>query len=193
MSDPRRGPSNNFRSLTQKCIQKIFQSWGGPFHSFSSWTQKWKIYTDTFLSSRWKVMKWTPQIRHLMEILEILLFHVWSNSTCKFPITLFPISWGPFQDVNLLYFLLKMQIWNGCNVLNIVGNPIKDISVNLSFLSSRWKVVEWTPPGLENVLNAFLSSGSKVVWWTPLGSDISWKFWKFYFSMYRPMIHANMP
>ena len=28
-----------------------------------------------------------------------------------------------------------MQIWNGCNALNIAGNPIKDISVNLSLLS----------------------------------------------------------
>ena len=27
--------------------------------------------------------------------------------------------------------------------LNIAGNPIKDINVNLSFLSSRGKVVEW--------------------------------------------------
>ena len=86
-----------------------------------------------------------PWIWHLMEILEILLFHVWSNDTCKFAIPLFPISWGPFEYVNLLYCLLKMQIWNGCNVLNIVGNPTKDININLSFLSSRWKVVEWTP------------------------------------------------
>ena len=78
-----------------------------------------------------------------------------------------PIGWGPFEDVNLLYFLLKMQIWNGCNVLNIAGISIKDININLSFLSSRWKVVEWTPLGLENVLNAFLSSGSKFVEWTP--------------------------
>ena len=108
-----------------------------------------------------------PRLWYLMEILEILLFHVWSNDTCKFAITLFPISWGPFEDVNLLYCLLKMQIWNGCNVLNIAGISIKDININLSFLSSRWKVVEWTPPGLENVLNAFLSSGSKVVEWTP--------------------------
>ena len=137
-----------------------------------------------------------------------------------------PIGWGPFQDVNLLYFLLKMQIWNGCNVFNIVGKPLKDININLSFLSSRWKVltwngllfprigkffenaflnivenpikdinvnlvtvwvqdeklwngpqdwnlssgwkvVDWTFPGLENFLNAFLSSGYKVVGWTP--------------------------
>ena len=77
-----------------------------------------------------------------------------------------PIGWGPFEDFNLLYFLLKMQIWNGCNVLNIVGIPIQDININLSFLSSRWKVVEWTFPGLENFLKAFLSSGSKVVEWT---------------------------
>ena len=87
-----------------------------------------------------------PPIWHLGEILEILLFQVQSIDACKFAINLFPISWGPFEDVNLLYFLLKMQIWNGCNVLNIARNPIKDINVNLSFPSSRWKVVEWTPP-----------------------------------------------
>ena len=120
-------------------------------------SSRWKVvewthpglenFLNAFLSSGSKIVEWTPQIWHLMEILEILLFYVQSNDTCKFAINLFPISWGPFQDVNLLYFLLKMQIWNGCNVLNIVGNPIKDININLSFLSSRWKVVEWTPLG----------------------------------------------
>ena len=78
---------------------------------------------------------------YLVEILENLLFHVLSNYACKFAINLFPITWGPFQNVNLLYFLLKIQISNGCNVLNIAGNPIKDITVNLSFLSSGSKVV----------------------------------------------------
>ena len=78
-----------------------------------------------------------PRIWYLVEILEILLFHVLSNDACKFAINFFPITWGPFEDVNLLYFLLKMQIWNGCIVFNIAGNPIKDINVNLSFLSSR--------------------------------------------------------
>ena len=98
----------------------------------------------SFLSSRWKVLEWTPQW-HLVEILENLLFHVLSNDAWTFDINLFPITSGPFENVNLLYFLLKVQIGNGCNVLNIVGNPIKDINVNLSFLSSRWKVLEWTP------------------------------------------------
>ena len=118
---------------------------------------------NAFLSSGFKVVVWSPQIWHLMEILKILLFHVWSNDTCKFAITLFPISWGPFEDVILLYFLLKMQIWNGCNVLNIAGISIKDININLSFLSSRQKVMEWTFPGLENFLYAFLSSGYKLL------------------------------
>ena len=64
-------------------------------------------------------------------------------------------------------FLLQMQIWNGCNVLNIAGNPIKDINVNLSFLSSWWKVVEYTPPGLENFFTSFLSWVSKVAEYMP--------------------------
>ena len=59
-----------------------------------------------------------------------------------------------------------MQIGNGCNVLNIVGNPIKDINVNLPFLSSRCKL--WNgPPKMAKSLNSFLSVGSKVVEWTP--------------------------
>ena len=94
-----------------------------------------------------------------MDIFEILLLHVLSNDACKFAIKLFPIIWGPFENVNLLYFLLKMHIWDGCIAPNIAGNPIKDINVNLSFLSS----------------------GSKVVEWTPARSDISWTFLKFYF------------
>ena len=108
-----------------------------------------------------------PPSWHLVEILENLLFHVLCNNAFKFAIDLFPITWESFEDVNLLYFLLKMQIWNGCNVLNIAGNPIKDINVNLSFLSSRWKVVEWTPQDWKNFLTSFLSSWSKVVEWTP--------------------------
>ena len=94
-----------------------------------------------------------------------------SNYACKFAINLFPITWGPFQNVNLLYFLLKIQISNGCNVLNIAGNPIKDIIVNLSFLSS----------------------GSKVVQNIPCQLGIWWKFWKIYFFMYCPIMHANLP
>ena len=108
-----------------------------------------------------------PPARYMVEIWENLLFHVLSNDECKFAKNLFPIIWGPFENVNLLYFLLKIQIWNGCNVFNIAGNSIKDINVNLSFLSSRWKVVECTPQRLENLLTVFLSSGSKVVEYTP--------------------------
>ena len=59
----------------------------------------------------------------------------------------FPISWGPFQMLIYYFFLLQMQIWNGCNALNIAEDPMKDINVNLSFLSSGSKVVELTPPG----------------------------------------------
>ena len=55
----------------------------------------------------------------------------------------FSISWGPFENVNFLYFLLKMQIWNGCNACNIAGKSIRDMNVNLTFLSSGSEVVEW--------------------------------------------------
>ena len=158
-----------------------------------------------------KLWNGPPWIWHLVEICEILLLHVLSSDAWKFVINLFPISWGPFGNVYLLFYLLKMQIWNGCNVLNIVGNPIKDINVNLSFLSSGSKVVE-CPPRSEKILNSFLGSGSKVVEWTPLelekylnaflkfrikscgmdppGYYIWWKFVEFNFWMYCPMMHA---
>ena len=79
----------------------------------------------SYLSSGSQVVEWTPQFWHLVEILEILFLLVLSNDTCNFAINLFPISWEPFENVNLLFFLLKMQIWNGCNALNIAGNPHK--------------------------------------------------------------------
>ena len=113
----------------------------------------------SYLSSGSQVVEWTSQFWYLVEILEIVLLHVLSNDTCKFA-------------MNLYYFsLLEMQIWNGCNALNIAGNPIKDVNAQLSFLSSGSQVVEWTP-----------------------NSDIWWKSWKFFFlCMYSPMMHANLP
>ena len=64
------GPFHKFLPYTQKCILKIFQTWGvsipqlltlhsemnfkifpilgDPFHNFSSWIEKWKIYIDIF-------------------------------------------------------------------------------------------------------------------------------------------------
>ena len=54
--------------------------------------------------------------------------------------------------------------------LMLQENPIKDINVNLSFLSLGSKVVEWTPPG----------------------TGVWWKFGKIYFSMYCPVMHANL-
>ena len=61
----------------------------------------------------------------MLEIFEILLLHVLSKDACQFAINLFPVSWGSFENIHWLYFLLKMQIWNGCNELNIVGNTYK--------------------------------------------------------------------
>ena len=212
------------------------------------------IVNLSFLSSGSKVMQNIPcPAGYLVEILENLLFHVLSNYACKFAINLFPITWGPFQNVNLLYFLLKIQISNGCNVLNIAGNPIKDIIVNLSFLCSGSKVVQNIPclagylvEILENLLfhvlsnytckfaiNLFLirpfqnvnllnfllkkqmavmclilqethkryhcKSFISEFWiksytkYTPAQLGIWWKFWKIYFFMYCPIMHANLP
>ena len=169
----------------------------------------------SFLSSRWKVVECTP----LPEMEKFLTSFLSSGSKVvectplelasggnlgksTFPCTVqwcmqichnpFLITWGPFENVNLLYFLLKIQIWNGCNVVNIAGNPIKDINVNLSFLSSRWKVVECTPlPEMEKFLTSFLSSGSKVVEYTPWSWHLVeiWENLLFHVSM----IDSRMP
>ena len=90
-------------------------------------------------------MQWIPPFWHLVEILEILLLHALSNDACRFTINHFPISWEPFENVNLFYLVLLMQIWNGCNAFNIAGNPIKDINAKLTFLTSASKIIEWTP------------------------------------------------
>ena len=98
----------------------------------------------SILSVGWKVVEWTSQdwqkflncifkcrigscgiYPPTQEIFQNLLFHVLSNYTWKFAINSFPITWGPLENINLLYFLHQMQIWNGFNVLNIAGNFIK--------------------------------------------------------------------
>ena len=48
------------------------------------------------------------------------------------------------------------------------------------------------PPDWKKNLNAFLSVGSDVVEWTPQDLTSGGNFWKFYFSMYCPMMHANL-
>ena len=119
-------------------------------------------------------------------LVEILDLHVLSNDACQCGINLFPISWEPFENVNLLYFLLKMQIWNGCNARNIAGNPIKDINSKLTFLSSRSKVERWLTPQSDwaGCHLKFFISDLALTWWkmidfSPQGSDIWGKSWKF--------------
>ena len=73
------------------------------------------------------------------ESFEILLLHVLSNDAWQFAINLFSISWGPFENVHLLFFVLKMQIWN----------PMKNINVYLSFLSLGSKL--WNEPPWPNM------------------------------------------
>ena len=51
--------------------------------------------------------------------------HILSNDMCKFAINLSASAESHLKNVNLLFFLLEMQIWNGCNALNIAGNPNK--------------------------------------------------------------------
>ena len=75
------------------------------------------------------------------------VLYVLCYDECKFATNLFlSISWEPFENVNLLYFLLKMQIWNGCNALYVAGNSIKDINAKLTFLSTGSKVERWLKP-----------------------------------------------
>ena len=98
-----------------------------------------------------------------MRNFEILLLHVLSSYVCKFAINLFSISWGPFENVDILFFLSKMQIWNDCNALNIAGNCIKDINVNLSFLSLGSKL--WNEPPVTKMRKFWNSSFACTVQW----------------------------
>ena len=109
----------------------------------------WKIYWLYFWCQDQKLWNALPQNWHLLETFEILLLYVLSNDACKFAINLFPISWGPFENVNFLYFLLKMQVWNSCNAVNVAGNPIKDINVNLTFSVQDQMLWNGCPPDLK--------------------------------------------
>ena len=64
-----------------------------------------------------------------------------------------------------IFFLLKMQIWNGCNVFNIAGNPIKDINAKLSFQSLASNVMEWIPPVLTSGGNLGNSTFACTLQW----------------------------
>ena len=116
----------------------------------------------------------------------------WCIQICHKPFS--PSHEGHLKMLIYSIFYWKYRFEMAVMYLILQENPIKDINVNLSFLSSRWKVVECIPPRLEKFLTSFLSSGSKVVEYTPhpqLG--IWWKFGKIYFFMYCPMMHANLP
>ena len=129
--------------------------WKISMQNFHFWVQDQKLWNGP------------PCFWHLLEILEILLLHVLSNDACQFATNLFPISWEPFDNVNLIFFfVLEMQIWHGCNALNIAGNPMKDINAKLSFLSSGSNVVAWTPAVLTSVRNLGNSTFACTVQWS---------------------------
>ena len=118
--------------------------------------------------------------------------------------------WKLFNDIH----------WCSMNIISYWPFTRKDLwwctqQNGESVKSYEWAhSMEWTPK-LENFLIiSFLSLGSKVVEWTPQdwkkikfisefrikrfgidppGSDIWWTFLKFYFCMYCPMMHANLP
>ena len=120
------------------------------------------------------------------ESFEILLLHVLSNDAWQFTINLFPSAEGHLKMLIYHFFLFKMQIWNDCNALNIAGYPIKDINVNLSFLSFGSKVVEWTPP--DPTWKCF-----EIVLLHVLSND-AWQFTINLFSIsWGPLENVNLP
>ena len=118
-----------------------------------------------------------PPISHLLEIVEILLLHLLSNDASKFAINIFPISWGPIEYVNLLYFLLKMQIWNGCNALNIAGNPIKNINVNLTFSVQDQKLWNGSPLQIGIFFWVHFWGQDQKLWNAPPNLTSAGNFW----------------
>ena len=162
---------NSFLSLESKVVELTpNKNWHVGLHYSAFWVwllwhvisflQVWRVCTHINFDSNLGYFLAVKQVGkvyiyvwyvskalHLPNV-EILILYLWSIDDCKLAINLFPISWEPFENINLLYFLLKMQIWNGFNVFNIPGNLIKDINVNLSILSVGWKVVECIPLAL---------------------------------------------
>ena len=125
------------------------------------WYQ-WKTHISEFRIKTWKEIN-PPWLWHLVEFLEMLLLHVISNDACKFVTNLFPISWEPFENVNLLYverWLTPPSEWPGCQ--------LKFFSSHLGW--TWWMMIQLPP-----------------------SSDTWWKSWKFHFCMYSPMMHVNLP
>ena len=134
-----------------------------------------------------------PRIWHLVDIFEILLLHVLYNDACKFAINLFPSPQGHLKM--LIYSIFYWKCWFEMAVMCLILQEtlIKDINVNLSFLSSGWNVVEWIPPGLEKKFKFISEFRIKSCGMDPPGSDIWWTFLKFYFCMYCTMMYVNLP
>ena len=150
-------------------------------------------FLNLFLRSGSKVVEWTPprlekffnfisefRIKscgmdppcwHLVEILENLLFHVLSNDACKFAINLFPITWGPFENVNLLYRWVPLKLdflgaWKSVWLKHYLVYPIIIISLiiqrNLvTKIRAKWESgltavrLKWVPPVI-SIENAHL-------------------------------------
>ena len=139
-------------------------------------------------------MEWTPCDTG-WESFEILLLHVLSNDAWQFAINVSPSAEGHLKMLIYHFFLFKMQIWNDCNALNIAGNCIKDINVNLSFLSLGSKLWNGHPwPNMKIFEILLLHVLSNDAWqftinlfsisWGPLENvNLPFFYWKCKFEM----------
>ena len=103
-----------------------------------------EMFLNSFLISGSKVVEWTPKDLTSGGNLWNSTFAYtvqWCMLICHKP---FSHQLRAILKCSFTIFLLKMQMSNGCNALNIARNPITVISVNLSFLSSGSKL--WNGP-----------------------------------------------
>ena len=130
------------------------------------WLEK---FLNSFLSSGSNAVEWTP----------------WAWKKIKF-ISEFRskvVEWTPkiLQNFWIHFWVQDQKLWNR--------------------LPHDWKIFEFIfefrfkrcGNGPSSGLEKFLSPFPKGLWNGPPSSDIWWKSWKFYFCIYCPMMHANLP
>ena len=158
--------NSTFACNVQWCMticHKLFSISWGPFENvnllfFVLKMQIWNLMKNinvnlSFLSLGSNVVEWLPPWPNMRMFWHSSFAHTmqWCMTICH---KLFSISWGPFENVNLPFFVLKMQIWN----------PMKNINVNLSFLSLGSNVVEWLPPW----------PNMRIFWYSSFACTVQW-------------------
>ena len=127
--------NSTFACTVQWCMQICHKPLSPSVQDQKLWNRLPRLEKDlnSFLSSGSKVVEWSSQgltsHGHFWNSTFACTVQ-WCMQICHKPLS-YHLRTTQIENVNLLYFLLKMHIWMAVLPPNIAGNPIKDINVNL--------------------------------------------------------------